>query len=178
MTITFFDQASHPVRLLSILTYTVLNPKDISTSGLASCAFARHYWRNLGWFLFLALLRCFSSGGSLHIPMYSAYDTYTWLYVGFPIRISTDHWSFASPRGFSQLITSFVGSQCQGILLVLFLAWTSSNNPLWFSMILHHFGSFLEFVFAWVSQIGLFVLSYIRSIVSVFTLVWKDLFYL
>jgi len=34
----------------------------------------------------------------------------------------------------------------------------------------------LEFVFAWVSQIGLFVLSYIlRSIVSLFTLVWKDL---
>ena len=29
---------------------------------------------------------------------------------------------FAPPRGFSQLVTSFVGSQCQGIPLVLFLA--------------------------------------------------------
>ena len=33
--------------------------------GLASFAFARHYSRNLGWFLFLLLLRCFSSEGSL-----------------------------------------------------------------------------------------------------------------
>ena len=37
--------------------------------------FARHYFRNLGWFLFLELLRCFSSPGSLRIPMYSVCDT-------------------------------------------------------------------------------------------------------
>ena len=42
----------------------VRNPNRISSIGLASFAFARHYLRNLGWFLFLALLRCFSSGGS------------------------------------------------------------------------------------------------------------------
>ena len=29
--------------------------------GLASSAFARHYLRNLGWFLFLQVLRCFTS---------------------------------------------------------------------------------------------------------------------
>ena len=29
---------------------------------------------------------------------------------------------FAPPRSFSQLVASFIGSQCQGILLVLFLA--------------------------------------------------------
>ena len=43
--------------------------------------------------------------------------------VGFPIQISPDRWLFAPPRSFSQLTTSFIGSQCQGILLVLFLAW-------------------------------------------------------
>lgn len=37
--------------------------------------FARHYFRNLGWCIFLELLRCFSSPGSLRIPMYSVCDT-------------------------------------------------------------------------------------------------------
>ena len=44
---------------------------------------------------------------------------------GSPIRISADRSLFAAPRSFSQLITSFVGSWCQGIHLMLFLAWTS-----------------------------------------------------
>ena len=43
-------------------------------SGLASFAFARRYLRNRSFFLFLALLRCFSSGGSPHTPMDSVYD--------------------------------------------------------------------------------------------------------
>ena len=34
---------------------------------------------------------------------------------GCPIRMSADRWIFAPPRSFSQLITSFFGSQCQGI---------------------------------------------------------------
>ena len=55
----------------------VRNPHSISTTGLASAAFARHYLRYLGWFLFLALLRCFSSGGFPHIPMNSVYDVWT-----------------------------------------------------------------------------------------------------
>ena len=41
----------------------------------------------------------------------------------FHIRISADLCLFAAPRSFSQLITSFIGSWCQGIPLVLFLAW-------------------------------------------------------
>ncbi len=36
--------------------------------------FARHYFRNLFWFLFLRVLRCFSSPGSLLTPMYSVQD--------------------------------------------------------------------------------------------------------
>ena len=43
--------------------------------------FARHYFRNLGWCLFLELLRCFSSPGSPRIPMYSVCDTFA---GGFP----------------------------------------------------------------------------------------------
>ena len=36
-------------------------------------------------------------------------------YAGFPIRISPDRWICAPPRSFSQLVTSFIGSWCQGI---------------------------------------------------------------
>ena len=36
------------------------------TAGLGSCAFARHYLHNHFCFLFLRVLRCFSSPGSLH----------------------------------------------------------------------------------------------------------------
>ena len=43
---------------------------------------------------------------------------------GFPIRKSTDRSLFAAPRGLSQLVASFFGSWCQGIHLVLFVAWT------------------------------------------------------
>ena len=74
--LTFFDQPSHAVRLTIIVLNAVLNPERIAPLGLASSAFARHYSQNLGWFLFLALLRCFSSGGSPHIPIYSVYDTW------------------------------------------------------------------------------------------------------
>ena len=74
--LTFFDQPSHAVRLTIIVLNAVLNPERIAPLGLASSAFARHYSQNLGWFLFLALLRCFSSGGSPHIPIDSVYDTW------------------------------------------------------------------------------------------------------
>ena len=59
-------------------------------------------------------------------PSYSYVFTVWWpesVWPGFPIRISADRWIFASPRRFSQLITSFIGSQCQGIHPALFIAW-------------------------------------------------------
>ena len=43
-------------------------------SGLGSFHFARRYFGNRVFFLFLALLRCFSSGGSRRMAMYSPYD--------------------------------------------------------------------------------------------------------
>ena len=43
-------------------------------AGLGSSPFARRYSGNRCFFLFLSLLRCFSSGGSPHTPMYSAHD--------------------------------------------------------------------------------------------------------
>ena len=53
--------------------------------------------------------------------MCSYEDTYLLQYVGSPIRRSAGRRIFAPHRSFSQLVTSFFGSQCQGIRLMLFL---------------------------------------------------------
>ena len=47
---------------------------ECTHSGLGSSAFARRYLRNRVFFLFLRVLRCFSSPGSLHTPMDSVHD--------------------------------------------------------------------------------------------------------
>ena len=46
----------------------------LHNTGLGSSPFARHYLGNHSCFLFLQVLRCFSSLGSLRTPMYSAHD--------------------------------------------------------------------------------------------------------
>src|SRR5215475_11367746 len=56
--------------------------------GLGSSAFARHYSRNHGCFLFLGVLRWFTSPGSLHHPMDSDDDNGCSHPLGFPIRKS------------------------------------------------------------------------------------------
>ena len=100
------------------------NPGCITTSGLASSDFARHYFRNLFWFLFLRVLRCFTSPGSPHAPIDSVHDPWLFIMGVAPfgnLRLSL----FAADRSLSQLVASFFGSWCQGIHLVLLLAWTS-----------------------------------------------------
>ena len=96
----------------------VLQPRMMRChiSGLGSSAFARHYLRNHCYFLFLRVLRCFSSPGSpLRIQQIPES-----LPVGCPIRKSAAQWVFAPPRGLSQLVTSFFASESQGILHVPF----------------------------------------------------------
>ena len=90
--------------------------------GLGSSTFARHYSRNHCCFLFLRVLRCFSSPGSPHIPIYSVYDNTMLLVLSSLIRISADLKIFAPPRSFSQLVTSFFGAMYQGILRKPFVA--------------------------------------------------------
>ena len=53
----------------------VLTPQDKS-SGLGSFPFARRYSGNRCFFLFLRVLRCFSSGGSLDAPILNFSATY------------------------------------------------------------------------------------------------------
>ena len=93
---------------------------------------------SLFYFLFLRVIRCFSSPGSLYYTMYSCNNTITLLMVSSLIRISTDQCLFATPRSFSQLVTSFFGAMYQGILHTLFVAYSFDcfRNPsnLFFSL--------------------------------------------
>ena len=78
-TLTSYGWFSHTIRLQSEVVCRGPNPYVISNIGLASSAFARHYSRNLVWFLFLRVLRCFSSPGSPRISMYSIYVS--WFFI-------------------------------------------------------------------------------------------------
>jgi hypothetical protein len=75
--------------------------------GLGFSEFARHYYRNHGCFLFLRVLRWFTSPSSLRYPMDSDNGNECSHSLGFPIRKSPDHSLLAASRGLSQLITSF-----------------------------------------------------------------------
>ena len=108
--VTLCSQAFLPVPLW-IISHAVGGPttpgdaRDVP--GLGSCAFARHYLRNRCYFLFLWVLRCFSSPRSL---LAKGQVTGS-LPPGSPIRTSAGHRAFAPHRGFSQLITSFFASE-------------------------------------------------------------------
>ena len=98
---------------------------------MGSSAFARHYLRNHCYFLFLRVLRCFSSPGSP--PAMSRVPES--LPAGCPIRRSADQRAFAPPRGLSQLITSFFASESQGIPHAPFLhsvITDKSRNLAWY----------------------------------------------
>ena len=112
---------SRTVPLQSEVINAVRTP-ECTHSGLGSFHFARRYFENRVFFLFLRLLRCFSSPGSLRNTMYSCYGDGPQRPPGFPIQTSMDQCLFAAPHGFSQLTTSFFGSWYQGIHPTLLLA--------------------------------------------------------
>ena len=72
---------------------TVLNPECITTLGLASSHSARRYFGNLFWFLFLRLLRCFSSAGLPRYTYFIQHNVSEYCSDGFPhseIHVSPD----------------------------------------------------------------------------------------
>ena len=79
--------------------------------GLGSAPFARRYLGYHFCFLFLGVLRCFSSPRSP--PAYRPGDCLR--QSGCPVRTSADQWLLAPPRGFSQLAASFFASWSLGI---------------------------------------------------------------
>ena len=108
---------------LVTLLLPALQPQlDRNLSGLGCCDFARHYFRNRGFFLFLQVLRWFTSL-SLLIPDYGFIGLYGgFTPVGFPIRKSPGQSLLAAPRGLSQLATSFFAFWRQGIHRTLLVA--------------------------------------------------------
>ncbi len=100
------------------------NPCRVShRNGLASSDFARHYSRNHYCFLFLWVLRCFTSPRSLPTPYFiqvqvTGHDSSQVSPFGHP-RITA---RLPTPQGLSQAPTSFIGSRCQGIHHVPFIA--------------------------------------------------------
>jgi hypothetical protein len=117
-------QAFLPVIPLPFLRFLpVLYPRYREVSGLGCSAFARRYLRNHFCFLFLRVLRCFSSPRLASAPYFIQKRIPGFLpRVGSPIRISAGQRLFAPLRGFSQLVASFFASWCQGIHPVLFIA--------------------------------------------------------
>ena len=108
---------SHPLRsafpygsgLVRIGPARVLLPRTCrDMHGLGCSASARRYSRNHCCFLFLRVLRCFSSPGSP--PLRDSRKR-----EGCPIRTPADQLVCADPRGFSQLAASFVASESLGI---------------------------------------------------------------
>ena len=99
----------------------LLQPRHVrKRSGLGSAPFARHYSGYRLFFLFLRVLRCFSSPGWLP-PEADVGDRSP---TGFPIRISMSQSPLATRHGFSQLAASFFAGRCQGILRVRSSAWS------------------------------------------------------
>ena len=116
-TFTLFGWAFQLHSTIVLRTKQGPNPTQIALCGLGFSNFARHYFRNRFFFLFLRVMRCFSSPGSPRIPIDSVYDTITLLMVSSLIRKSAGQRSFATLRSLSQLVTSFIGAIYQGILL-------------------------------------------------------------
>ncbi len=89
--------------------------------GLGFSVFARRYLRNRFLFLFLRLLRCFTSPGiAFPFLFYSERNDTVLSVPGYPIRKSPGQSLFAAHRCLSQLITSFIAFQHQGIHYVPF----------------------------------------------------------
>ena len=110
-----------PFRFASLSVMRALQPRTPRKApGLGSAPFARRYLGYHCCFLFLRVLRCFSSPRSppqfvgiicLHM-------------MGCPIRKSADRWPFAPPRGLSQLVTSFFAVKSQGIPCAPFVTYS------------------------------------------------------
>lgn len=106
------------------------NPYQVSHAhGLAPSAFARHYSRNHSCFLFLSVLRCFTSRRSLQPAYTFSRRSHTITACGVsPFGNPGINARLSTPPGLSQIPTSFIGSCCQGIHHAPFNTYTQVFN--------------------------------------------------
>ncbi len=106
-----FVQLSSYVHLPISIPHRGPNPRIISDTGLGSCNFARHYFRNRLFTFFSSRYLDVSVPWVPLITLFNSYyDTCSLQQVRFRIRTSAGRSSFAAHRSFSQLVTSFVGA--------------------------------------------------------------------
>ena len=111
-TFTVSGLLSQTILLNSLNQLCSPNPRWISSSGLGSSYFARHYFRNRVFFLFLWVLRCFSSPRSPPIHYFTHVrinQLFSWL--EFPhsdihglLNICFSPWLFAAYHVFLRLL--------------------------------------------------------------------------
>ena len=106
---SFFPESSS---LMSSCNGVVLQPHPCrNMDGLGCSPFARHYWGNHCLFSFPAGTKMFQFPA-----LASCYARcHSFRMTGCPIRKSADQRLFAPTRSLSQLITSFIASESQGI---------------------------------------------------------------
>ena len=103
---------SRPIHLPSFLITPMECPTtpESKLSGLGCFRFARRYSGNRICFLFLRVLRCFSSPGVPSDTYVFSMDAVPLRTAGFPIRKSPDQSLLTAPRSISVLVPSFIGS--------------------------------------------------------------------
>ena len=127
--VTLFDVPFQTLPILYDSFSEVLLPRICrNNSGLGSFRFARHYSGNRYFFLFLRVMRCFSSPGWPH----PSGRCHAFSMTGCPIQICTDQILFADPRAFSQLTTSFFASRSLGILCSPFVTSSCESFGIYF----------------------------------------------
>ena len=107
--VTLYVHSFQSVHLSSLIPQRGPTTPGNKSPGLGSSVFARHYSRNRFLFLFLRLLRCFTSPGIAYPSLfYSGWNNIILMILGYPIRKSAGQSLFAAHRCLSQLITSFI----------------------------------------------------------------------
>ena len=124
------------------IPFAVRTP-ECTHSGLGSFPFARRYLGNHCCFLFLRVLRCFSSPGSLYMAMYSPYSDWSLSSRVSPfrnLRVNEYLLLTAAYRSLSRLSSalSAKASALRSFLLDLFvfaISVSQNNGSSWFSFI-------------------------------------------
>jgi hypothetical protein len=125
--ITFYGCSFQNILLsIQFVTYLVnydsaLQPRHSKLCGLGFYVFARRYLRNTYLFLFLHLLRCFTSVGMLLGT--AASDSCTLLQESFLIRRFPGKIVRHQPETYRSLTTSFIASLSQGIHPMLLMSY-------------------------------------------------------
>ena len=122
--LTLSDRPSHAVRLTTWVLNALRTPKVFLPS---VCPLPRSLATTYGISFDVSSSPYLDVSVQAVPPMYlfwiSVQRTWVWTQVSFLIQKSPDQCLFAAPRSLSQLITSFIGSQCQGIRPAPLFAW-------------------------------------------------------